>query len=274
MHFVCWKCYLVPATQEATKTQVQEQGVPSYAGPMMGYGGGFPYGMIQASTGRYGRPMYDFAGAPSLFVTEDLRQEDFALAHRSNVNSALGQSEVYEAEAVAVRRQKEAEAEAALQQERAAARYASETREIERSAVSQRAALEAKYRDAAAAAEAAMAQAEEYRQMLQSAGAEQNRAQAEHIQAARQAEEAAAIARDTEFGAVTARLANDNCFAERRVLESQGARGPTIESALGARSPYINDGARGPASSEGAGVQTRQRSSRAYVTPNTTYSYA
>jgi len=85
-----------------------------------------------------GRPLYDFAGAPSLFVTEvrlepwvcgtiarscavvctapprvfcaesgvstltkhhplsaqDLRQEDFALAHRSQVNNALGQSEV------------------------------------------------------------------------------------------------------------------------------------------------------------------------------------
>ena len=86
-------------------------------------------------------------------------------------------SQVYEAEAVAVRRQKEVEADAALQQERFTARYAAETREIERAAVSQRAALEAKYRDAAAAAEAAMAQAEEYRQMLQSAGAEQNRAQ-------------------------------------------------------------------------------------------------
>merc|ERR1719453_643035 len=78
---------------------------------------------------RYGRPTYDFAAAPSLFVTEDLRQEDFSLAHRNNINAALGQSEVYEAEAVAVRRAKETDAAAALAAERAAASYAAETRE-------------------------------------------------------------------------------------------------------------------------------------------------
>merc|ERR1711871_1071586 len=129
---------------------------------------------------RYGRPTFDFAAAPSLFVTEDLRQEDFSLAHRNNVNAALGQSGVYEAEAVAVRRAKETDAAAALAAERAAASYAAETREIERAAVAQRSALEAKFRDAEAAAAAAMAQAEEYRQMLASATSEQSRAQAEH----------------------------------------------------------------------------------------------
>merc|ERR1711871_1629475 len=205
---------------------------------------------------RYGRPTFDFAAAPSLFVSEDLRQEDFALAHRNNVNTALGQAEVYEAEAVAVRRQKET---------RAAASYAAETREIERASVAQRAALEAKFRDAQQAAEAAMAQAEEYRQMLASAAAEQSRAQAEHAQAARAAEEASAVAREQEFGAVTARLANDNCFAERRALELQGHRAPVMNSALAARSPFIADGPFGGTAGAGrpGGVQTRQRSSHA-----------
>jgi len=97
--------------------------------------------------------------------------------------------------------------------------------------------------------------------------------QAEHIQAARAAEEAAAIARDCEFGAVTSRLANDNCFAERRVLEDQAGKTPVLQSSLAARSPFISDGPRSSGSS-GSGVQNRQRSSRSYVTPNTTYSYA
>merc|ERR1711968_398577 len=167
------------------------------------------YGALPAV--RYGRPTYDFAAAPSLFVSEDLRQEDFALAHRNNVNTALGQAEVYEAEAVAVRCQKETDAAAALAAERAAASYAAETREIERAAVAQRSALEAKFRDAEAAA-AAMAQAEEYRQMLASATSEQSRAQAEHANAARAAEEAAAVSLDTGCGAVSARLAYATCY--------------------------------------------------------------
>merc|ERR1711998_448466 len=180
---------------------------------------------------RYGRPTFDFAAAPSLFVAEDLRQEDFALAHRNNVNSVLAQSEVFEAEAVAVRRAKEGEAAEALAEERHAARYAAETREIERASVAQRASLEAKFRDAKMAAQAA-AEAEEYRQMLASATAEQQRAQAEHSKAACASEEAAANARDCEFNAVQARLANVNCFAERHVLEGQGHRAPVIGSAL------------------------------------------
>merc|ERR1719504_363361 len=93
----------MPAAAAEAKTET------AVAQPQFGYPG-YPYGMMQAPTGRFGRPLYDFSGAPSLFVTEDLRQEDFTLAHRSNINSALGQSEVYEAEAVAVRRQKEVEA--------------------------------------------------------------------------------------------------------------------------------------------------------------------
>merc|ERR1712159_672456 len=160
---------------------------------------------------RYGRPTFDFAAAPSLFVSEDLRQEEFALAHRTNVNTALSDAEVYEAEAVAQRRQMESDAAAAAAAERAAARYACDTREIERAAVSQRSALEAKYRDAEAAAAAAAVQAEEYRQMLASAAAEQQRAEAEHATAAAAAEEAAAVSRNCEFAAVTARLTNDNC---------------------------------------------------------------
>merc|ERR1711966_621888 len=193
---------------------------------------------------RYGRPTFDFAAAPSLFVAEDLRQEDFALAHRNNVNSVLAQSEVFEAEAVAARRNKEKEASAAAHDERAAARYAAETREIE------------------LAAQAAAAQAEEYRQMLASAAAEQQRAQAEHAKAACASEEAAANARDCEFNAVQARLANDNCFAERHVLEGQGSRGPVIASALGARTPYYMD--KMNAGPSGGAVQCRQRSSRFY----------
>lgn len=212
---------------------------------------------------RYGRPTYDFAAAPSLFVTEDLRQEDFSLAHRNNVNVALAQSEVFEAEAVAARRQKEAESAQAQAAERAAAKYAAETRAIETAAVAQRSALEAKYRDAQATAEAAMAQAEEYRQMLASAAAEQARAQAEHANAAQVSQEAAAVARDCEFGAVTSRLANDNCFAERRSLESQGHRGPAMSSAVASRSAYITDGSFGGVASA-PGVQCRQRSSRSF----------
>merc|ERR1712216_1073326 len=189
-------------------------------------------------TVRYGRPTFDFAAAPSLFVSEDLRQEQFSLAHRDNINNALGQAEVFEAEAVAARRQSEADAAAA----------------------------------------AAAAQAEEYRQMLASATAEQQRAQAEHASAAAASEQAAADARDAEFGAVTNRLKNDNMFAERRSLESQGHRNPFINSALAARGPYTSDGGYGGTGSHPAGygpfapgfgergsaVQSRQRSGRYY----------
>merc|ERR1711939_413564 len=213
---------------------------------------------------RYGRPTFDFAAAPSLFVAEDLRQEDFALAHRNNVNSVLAQSEVFEAEAVAVRRAKEGEAAEALANERHAARYATETREIERASVAQRASLEAKFRDAEMAAQAAAAQAEDSK-------------------AACAWEEAAANARDCEFNAVQARLANDNCFAERHVLEGQGHRAPVIGSALASRSPYYSDGGFGGTAAHPSGygpfaakqaltncgrpmaaVQGRQRSSRFY----------
>merc|ERR1711998_268795 len=103
--------------------------------------------------------------------------------------------------------------------------------------------------------------------MLASATAEQSRAQAEHAQAAALAEEAAAVSRDTEFGAVTARLANDNCYAERQALELQGHRAPLMSSALGARTPYVSDGPFGGTvggASSGPTVQPRQRSSRAF----------
>merc|ERR1712028_309050 len=48
---------------------------------------------------RYGHPHFDFKAAPSLFMDEDLRQEDFSLAHRSVVRDGLAGAEVAEASA-------------------------------------------------------------------------------------------------------------------------------------------------------------------------------
>merc|ERR1711939_1290698 len=164
-------------------------------------------------------------------MTEDLRQEELALAHRGMIHTNLDQAERLEADAVSVRRTSEKDAAAALAAERLAAAYA------------------------------AVAQAEEYRQMLQSAIAEEAKAETDRANAALAAEEAAAVARQAEFGAVTARLANDCSYSERRSLELQGGRGPVIGSALAGRSPYITDGPFGGAASA-PGVQTRQRSVR------------
>merc|ERR1711966_5821 len=199
---------------------------------------------------RYGHPFFDFKAAPSLFMDEDLMQEDFMLAHRHNVRHGLAASEVCEADAVAKRREAEAAAAMLSAQERNASRYAAETREVERAAVSQRAELEAKYQDAEQAAMAARARADELRSMLASAAQEQARAQAEHAQAAATSEKCAAAARESEYCAVQCRLANDNCFAERSVLEGQGARGPVISSLLGGRGGYISDASGATAASQ------------------------
>merc|ERR1719473_566198 len=110
---------------------------------------------------RYGHPYFDFKAAPSLFLDEDLRQEDFSLAHRSVVRDGLAHAEVAEAAAVAARRDAESNAQMLSAQERNAARYAAETREVERAAVAQRAELQHKYEDAEQAAMAARARADE-----------------------------------------------------------------------------------------------------------------
>jgi len=219
---------------------------------------------------RYGRPILDFAAAPSLYVTEDLRQESFALNHRDIINEDLEAAEISESQAVANRRQLEAMSQQYSAAERAAAAAAAETREISRAAVAQRSALEAKYRDAEMAAAAAAAQCEEYRQMLISATAEQQRAEAEYAKAARCSEEAAADARACEFQAVNARLSNDECFAQRRALEAQAQRAPIIPSALASRNSYTCDGGFGGTASIGGrdaaagAVASRRRSSRYY----------
>merc|ERR1711918_309731 len=94
---------------------------------------------ISLATVRDGRPVYDFAAAPSLFLEEDLRQEEEMLKYRQGTCAALKQAECDEAAAVAHRQKCEAEA-----------------REIEVRAVEQRAAIEAAYADAEACARAAM----------------------------------------------------------------------------------------------------------------------
>merc|ERR1740133_4791 len=191
---------------------------------------------------RYGHPHFDFKAAPSLFMDEDLRQEDFSLAHRSVVRDGLAGAEVAEASAVAARRDAEANASMLSAQERNAARYAAETREVERAAVSQRAELQHKYEDSEPSAIAARARADELRAMLASAAQEQARAQAEHASASVANENAATCAREGEFCAVQCRLANDNCYTERSALEGQGHRGPMMSSLLGGRGGYIMDG--------------------------------
>eukprot|EP00658_Telonema_sp_P-2_P079291 TRINITY_DN761_c0_g1_i1.p1 TRINITY_DN761_c0_g1~~TRINITY_DN761_c0_g1_i1.p1 ORF type:complete len:324 (-),score=95.69 TRINITY_DN761_c0_g1_i1:264-1091(-) len=207
--------------------------------------------VLSAQASRYGHPQFDFKAAPSLFVDEDLRQEDFRLAHRVGVRDGLANAEVYEAQAVHDRREAERKAAALAADERAAARYAAETREIERASVAQRAELEAKFIDAENAAAAAVQRADELRTMLASAAQEQARAEQEHRNAALANENAATAARAGEFDAVQCRLANDNCFAERSALESQSHRGPMISSLLGARGGYLQDG--------GASFQVRSR---------------
>merc|ERR1711959_448688 len=97
---------------------------------------------------RDGRPFMDFAAAPSLFLEEDIRQENLLLVHRQKVCEDLKQSEINEAQAVAARTEAERFAEAKIQEERAA---------------EQRSAIEAAYSDAEVQARAAIARAQELR---------------------------------------------------------------------------------------------------------------
>merc|ERR1711959_781890 len=86
---------------------------------------------LSLATVKDGRPVYDFAAAPSLFVEEDLRQEKHMLQHRKETCELLKAAEVMEAQTVANRIDSENNAQAALAAERAAASTAAECREIE-----------------------------------------------------------------------------------------------------------------------------------------------
>merc|ERR1712146_53188 len=206
----------------------------------------------------YGRPLLDFAAAPSIFSHEDIKQEERVLGHRGMLHAKLEQAEKQEASAVQTRRTFDRNASAALAEERHAAAMAAEAAEILRNTVKQRAALEAKFTDAKLAAEQACAAAEEYRKMFELAVDKQQEAQANHAAAAEAAEAAAANSRKAEFAATTARLANDVHFAERAALESQSYRQPAPPSALAGRSPYLMD----PAYPAAQPIQNRQRSTR------------
>merc|ERR1712188_300985 len=197
---------------------------------------------VSLSTVRDGRPVYDFAAAPSLFLEEDLRQEEEMLRYRQGTCAALKQAECDEAAAVAHRQKCEADAAAALANERQKAAIAAEAREIEVRAVEQRAAIEAAYADAEACARAAMERCKELQHMLSSAATEQERASAARSSAAADAEMKSTHARGCEAAAVDARRAQNCAFAERRTLETQGYRQPQfVDSALGARGGYLLD---------------------------------
>merc|ERR1712005_55912 len=141
---------------------------------------------------RDGRPYMDFAAAPSLFLEEDIRQENLLLVHRQKVCEDLKQSEINEAQAVAHRTEAERFAEAKIQEERSAAARAAEAREIEVRAVEQRSAIEAAYSDAEMQARAAIARAQELRDMLQCARNQQSESSNERANTAAAAEAAAA----------------------------------------------------------------------------------
>merc|ERR1711865_287859 len=150
---------------------------------------------LSLATVQDGRPVYDFAAAPSLFVEEDLRQEKHMLEHRRNTCELLKAAEVMEAKTVATRIDSENAAQAALAAERAAAAHAAEAREIEVRSVEQ-----------------------------SSAQSEQERASAERLRTSAEAEAASKCARDCEALAVEARRAQDCAFAERRSLETKSYR--------------------------------------------------
>merc|ERR1711957_98457 len=156
---------------------------------------------ISLSTVRDGRPVYDFAAAPSLFLEEDLRQETEMLKYREATCAALKQAECDEAAAVAHRQKCEADAAAALANERQKASIAAEAREIE------------------VCARAAMERCKELQHMLSSAATEQERASAARAAAAAEAEIKSTQARACEAQAVDSRRVQDCAFAERRTLE-------------------------------------------------------
>merc|ERR1712166_697147 len=70
---------------------------------------------LSLATVQDGRPVYDFAAAPSLFVEEDLRQEKHMLEHRKNTCELLKAAEVMEAKTVATRIDCENAAQAAIE---------------------------------------------------------------------------------------------------------------------------------------------------------------
>merc|ERR1712072_1117684 len=190
---------------------------------------------------RDGRPVLDFAAAPSLFLEEDIKQEYRLLSHRQSVYENLQAAEIEEAKAVASLKQAEGQAEQSIANERVAAAHAAETREIEVRAVEQRSAIEAAYSDAEMQARAAIARAQELREMLQSARAEQQRASTERENTANAAEEAAAVARRAEAKAVESRRAQDCAYSERKSLEAKAYRIAPINSALSGRGGYLMD---------------------------------
>merc|ERR1712072_49561 len=69
---------------------------------------------LSLATVQDGRPVYDFAAAPSLFVEEDLRQENTMLQHRKKTCESLKAAEVMEAQTVANRIDSESAASQAL----------------------------------------------------------------------------------------------------------------------------------------------------------------
>merc|ERR1712159_923947 len=98
---------------------------------------------------RDGRPYMDFAAAPSLFLEEDIRQENLLLVHRQKVCEDLKTSEINEAQAVAARSEAERFAEQKIAEERSAAARAAEATAVEARraqdcAYSERKSLEAK----------------------------------------------------------------------------------------------------------------------------------
>merc|ERR1712167_399736 len=190
---------------------------------------------------RDGRPYMDFAAAPSLFLEEDIRQENLLLVHRQKVCEDLKQSEINEAQAVAARSEAERFAEAKIVEERVAAARAAEAREIEFRAVEQRSAIEAAYSDAEMQARAAIARAQELRDMLVCARNQQQESSEERARTASVAEAAAAEARRAEAFTVEARRAQDCAYSERKSLEAKAYRIAPIPSVLGARGGYLMD---------------------------------
>merc|ERR1712188_177076 len=180
---------------------------------------------------RDGRPYMDFAAAPSLFLEEDIKQENLLLAHRQKVLEELKHAENVEHENVEIRKEAERVAEMMIANERAAAARAAEAREIEVRAVEQRSAIECAFSDAEMQARAAIARFQELRCMLDNAVDAQDDASAKRSSSAVQAEAAAA----------EARRAQDCAYCERKSLEAKAYRIAPINSALGARGGYLMD---------------------------------
>merc|ERR1712166_1402293 len=205
---------------------------------------------------RYGHPHFDFKAAPSLFMDEDLRQEDFSLAHRSVVRDGLAGAEVAEASAVAARRDAEANASMLSAQERNAARYAAETREVERAAVAQRAELQHKYEDAEQAAMAARARADELRashQLPRSRLAHKPSTHQPPLQT-RTPQHALVKANSAPFSAA---LLTTTATPSALLLRARDTEAQMMSSLLGGRGGYIMDGSSSMQVRARCGIRTR-----------------